>query len=76
MSLELLTYFSISYKSNWRDTLLVITVISRGSEQMKFTRTSDFVFLRDLLILVICSKEFFIKLEMITCFLKRPFVII
>ena len=70
-------------KSDWRDTLLVTIIIPKGSEQMKFTRTSDFTFLRDLLMLDTCTEEFFMKLEMLslpmgmmTCFLKGPFVVI
>ena len=50
---------------------------------MKSTRISDFVFLRDLLMLVMCNEEFFMKLEMLslliemmTCFLEGPFVVI
>ena len=83
MSLELLTYFSMIYESDWRDTLLVTIIIHKGSEQMKSTRTSDFTFLRDLLMLETCNKEFFMKLEilslsmgMMTCFLKGLFVVI
>ena len=63
-------------KSDWRDTLLVTIIIPKGSEQMKFTRTSDFTFLRDLLMLDTCTEEFFMKLEMMTCFLEGPFVVI
>jgi len=83
MSLELLTYFSMIYESDWRDTLLVTIIIPKGSEQIKSTRTSDFAFLRDLLMLETCNKEFFMKLEilslsmgMMTCFLKGLFVVI
>jgi len=53
-------------KSNWRDTLLVTIIIPKGLEQMKSTRTSDFVFLRDLLMLDTCTKEFLMKLEILS----------
>ena len=83
MLLKLLMYFLISCKSDWRDTLLVTIVIPKGSEWMKSTRTLDFVFLRVLLILVICNEEFFMKLEMLSlpmgmmiCFLEEPLVVI
>ena len=61
----------------------MITVIPKELEQMKSTRTSNFVFLRNLLMLVMCNEEFFMKLEMlslpmgmITCFLEGLFVVI
>ena len=83
MSLELLMYFSMICKSDWRDTLLVTIVIPKGLEWIKSTRTSDFAFLRDLLILETCNEEFFMKLEMLslfmgmmTYFLKGSFVVI
>ena len=83
MSLELLMYFSMICKSDWRDTLLVTIVIPKGLEWIKSTRISDFAFLRDLLILETCNEEFFMKLEilslfmgMMTCFLKGSFVVI
>ena len=73
----------MSCKSDWRDTLLVTTIIPSGSKWIKSTRTSYFAFLSNLLILVTWSNEFFIKLEifslpmgMMTCFLNRPFVVI
>jgi len=71
------------YKSDWRDTLLVTIIIPKGSKQIKSTRTSDFVFLRNLLMLETYNKEFFMKLEilslsmgMMTCFIEGPFVVI
>ena len=70
-------------KSDWRDTLLVIIVIPKGLEQIKSIKTSDFAFLRDLLMLDTCTKKFFMKLEMLllpmgmmTYFLEGPFVVI
>jgi len=48
-------------RSDYRETLLVIAVIPKGSDQMKSTKTSDFTFLSALLMLVICIEEFFMN---------------
>jgi len=70
-------------KSNYNATLLVTTVITIWSDWMKFTKTSDFTFLNDLLILAIWRELFFINfviflllIGMIICFLDSPLVII
>jgi len=77
------TYCSMICRSDWRNTLLVITVIPKGSEWIKSTRTSDFVFLRALLMLVIWVEGFFMNLAllslpigMIICFLEGLFMVI
>ena len=61
----------------------MITIIPKELEEIKSTRTSNCVFLRNLLMLVMCNEEFFMKLEMlslpmemITCFLEGLFVVI
>ena len=76
-------YCSIIYRSNCRETLLVTTVMPKGSDWMKFTRTSDFAFLSVLLMLATCIKEFFMNfillsllIGIIICFLDGPFIVI
>ena len=70
-------------KSNCVATLLVTTVIPKESDQIKSTRTLDFVFLSDLFILAICKELFFMNfklfsllIEMMICFLDRLLVVI
>ena len=70
-------------KSDCKETLLVTTIISKGLDQMKSMRTSDFAFLRDLFMLVMWMKELFMNfilfsllMEMIICFLDGPFIVI
>ena len=83
MSSEFLMYYSIIWKSDWREILLVTTMIPRKSKQMKSTRISNFTFLRALLMLATCIEEFFMNLILlsllmgiITCFLEGPFIVI
>jgi len=70
-------------KSDCNATLLVITVIPIWSDQMKSTKTSNFTFLNDLLMLVTWRELFFVNfviflllIGMITCFLDGPLVVI
>ena len=76
-------YFLIMYKSDCTTTLLVTTVIPIMSECIKLTKTSDFEFLNDWLMLVMWRELFFINLAMlllligiIICFLDSSLVII
>ena len=70
-------------RSDCRETLLVTAVMSKGSDQMKSTRTLDFTFLSALLMLATCIEEFFMNfillsllMRIIMCFLDRPFIVI
>ena len=78
-----LTYCSMICKSDCAATLLVTTVIPKGSDQIKSARTLDFAFLSDLFMLATCKELFFINFKLfslligiMTCFLDRPLVVI
>ena len=80
---KFLTYFSMVKRLELSETLLVTTIISRESEQMKSTETSDLVLLKFLLRLATWIKEFFMNLLMLTFaigmiiyFLEGPLVVI
>ena len=69
-------------KSDIVAILLVMTMISLILDQIKSTETFDLIPLRSLLILTIYAFDYtitlptlFVSIEMITCFLKRPFVV-
>ena len=70
-------------KSDCNATLLVTTMITIWSDWMKSTKTSNFTFLNDLLMLVTWRELFFMNfviflllIEIIVCFLDSPLVII
>ena len=78
-----LTYCLMICKSNCKETLLVTTIIPKGSDQMKSMKISDFVFLRDLFMLATWMEEFFMNFMLFlllmvitTCFFDSSFVII
>ena len=80
---KFLTYFSMVKRLELSETLLVTTIISRESEQMKSTETSDLVLLKFLLRLATWIEEFFMNLLMLTFaigmiiyFLEGPLVVI
>ena len=82
-SFKLFTYFSMIFKSDIIAILLVMTMIPLILDQIKSTETSDLIPLKSLLILTICIFDctitlstLFVLIEMMTCFLKRPFVVI
>jgi len=71
------------FKSDIVAILLVMTMISLILDQIKSTETSDLIPLKSLLILTICVFDctitlptLFVPIEMMTCFLKRPFIVI
>ena len=70
-------------KSDCVATLLVTTIIPKGSDQIKSARTLDFAFLSNLFILATWKELFFMNFELfllligvIICFLDRSLVII
>jgi len=83
ISFKLFTYFSMIFKSDIIAILLVMTMVPLILDQIKSTETSDLIPLKSLLILTICIFDctitlstLFVLVEMMTCFLKRPFVVI
>jgi len=73
----------MTYKLDEDVTLYVTTIMLKGSEQMKSTKTSDLMFLKALLILDIWWLLFFINfiilflfIRTIICFLDGPLVVI
>ena len=70
------------FKSDIVAILLVMIMIPLILDQIKSTETFDLIPLRSLLILTIYAFDYtitlptlFVSIEMITCFLKRPFVV-
>ena len=83
MSSTFFMYFSIMHKSDCTMILLITTMTSVRSKHMKSTKTSDFKFLNDWLMLVMWRELFFINLVilllfigMIICFLDGSLVVI
>jgi len=83
ISSAFLTYCSMIYKSDCIATLLVTTIIPKGSDWIKSTRTLDFVFLSNLFMWATCKKLFFMNFKlfllligMMICFLDGPLVVI
>ena len=79
---EFLTYFSISYRSDPEETLLVVIIIPLLSTQMKSAIVLDLIVFRARLILAMCELEFLMNsfaislfIGMITCFLERSLVV-
>ena len=80
---EFLTYFSISYKSEFKEMLLVVMTIPLSSTQIKSTIILELIPLRAHLMLITCMLEslmnFLLRLlliGMITCLRDGPFVVI
>ena len=83
ISSTFLIYCSVICKSNYAATLLVTTIIPKGSDQIKSARTLDFAFLSDLFMLATCKELFFMNFElfllligMMLYFLDRSLVVI
>ena len=83
MSSDFFMYWLIIWRSDILATLLVTITRPMGSDLMKSTTTSSLTFLRSLLILATWNTEFLMNelllsllIEMITCFLDGPFVVI